>query len=155
MIHLNDRIVLKFKTLHLVTAFGWASILFLGLITRGVLSDAAFYLIVIVISLLFILDIIYLIARVTQGHYILITPDEVKLKRYFKEMQTIRIKSLKSIKFIKTKYDNEYIILSDGANQMEIRQNYNYTKRDILHQIKATRSFSDKIDIIKEDYSTK
>lgn len=145
---MNTKLTLKFQALHMVTAFGWAIILFLGLITRGLIETWIFYLIVVMITVLFLLDMVYLFVRVVKGHYLLITNDHVRLKRFFKDEQRLSISNLQSIEISSIRLDDTRIKLYDGTQTLDIKENYSVSKEEILYYIESSSHYPKDVTII-------
>jgi hypothetical protein len=143
---MNTRIYLKFQKLHIVTTLGWALILFLALISRGVLSQIVFWLLVVMISILFVLDAIYFVIRVIEGHYLLITNHELVMKRFLKPVETMMIADIKSIVFINGEYSKR-LILSDGQKEMVIKHEYRFSKESILRSIQESNNYPKKLQV--------
>lgn len=145
---MNTKIPLKFQALHMVTAFGWAAMLFLGLITRGLIEDYVFYMIVVMITILFLLDMVYLFVRVVKGHYLLITNDRVHLKRFFKDEQVLKISDLQTIEISTVRFDDTRIKLSDGTQTLDLKENYTVGKDQILFYIESSSHYPKHVDVI-------
>jgi hypothetical protein len=145
---MNTRIALKFQALHMVTAFGWAAILFLGLITRGLIEDYVFYMIVVMITVLFLLDMVYLFVRVVKGHYLLITNDFVRLKRFFKDEEQVYIADLESVELSTVRFEDTRIKLFTKDQVIDIKENYTMGKDQILFNIESSSHYPKNIKII-------
>jgi uncharacterized membrane protein len=143
---MNTRIRLKFQKLHVVTTLGWATLLFLALISRGVLTQLVFWLIVVMISVLFILDGIYFVIRVIEGHYLLITNHKVVLKRFLKPIASISIAKIQSIVFINGEHKKR-LILSDGETEVVIKHEYKFKKENILRSIQESSNYPKHLDV--------
>jgi hypothetical protein len=139
--------MLKIKGLHMVTTIGWAIILFLALLTRGLISNGLFWLIFSMISVLFVLDVIYFVVRVSEAHYLLITNREVYLKRFFKPIESILISNLRLVEYTKVQYGFDRILLSDGKNKIEIKHDYKFPKKNILMIIQNSSNFPKNMNI--------
>ncbi len=148
---MNQKITLRYQELHIITAIGWAFFLILGLFSRGVISNLAFWLVIIPISILFILDAIYFVARVSEGHYLFITEKEVLRKRFFKPIETIEIAKLTSIVVKKLDAHIKSIFLSDQDHELEIKHDYKLPKESILFYIKESSNYPRNLEIIVKE----
>lgn len=145
---MNTKIALKFQALHMVTAFGWAAMLFLGLITRGLIESYVFYMIVVMVTVLFLLDMVYLFVRVVKGHYLLITNDFIRLKRFFKDEEQIFISDLESIELSTIRLEDTRIKLYTKDQMIDIKENYTMRKDQILFNIESSSHYPKAIKII-------
>lgn len=138
---MNDKITLKFQKLRVGTALGWALILLLALLSRGVLSSFAFWLILSLVLLLFVLDAVYFVTRVIEGHYLVVTNRHVIMKRFLKPVESIVISELTSITFVNNGVYGKRIILSDGEKTIEIKHVYEIAKESIIAIIRESDNY--------------
>lgn len=146
---MDEKITLKFQKLHIVTTLGWALILFLALISRGVLSNFAFWLIFIMISILFVLDAIYFVIRVIDGHFLVVSNREVIIKRLFKPIESMLIAELISITYIDNGPQHQRIMLSNGEREIEIKHIYKFSKESILVIIQESSNFPKNLEVTR------
>jgi len=146
---MDEKITLKFQKLHVVTTLGWALILFLALISRGVISSFAFWLILMMVSTLFVLDAVYFVIRVIEGHFLVVSNREVIIKRLFKPIESMLIAELTSITFIDHGYNNKRIILSNGEREIVIKQIYQFSKESILVIIQESTNYPKKLEVTR------
>lgn len=147
---MDEKITLKFQKLHLVTTLGWALILFLALISRGVLSSFAFWLILAMISILFILDVIYFVIRVIEGHFLVVSNREVIIKRFLQPIESMLISELESITFVDNGSHNKRIILSNGERTIEIKHIYRFSKESILVIIQESTNYPKNLEVTQK-----
>ncbi len=147
---MDEKITLKFQKLHLVTTLGWVLLLFLALISRGVLSSFAFWLIVFMITILFVLDIIYFIIRVIEGHYLVVTKQAVTIKRFLQPVESMLISELKSITFVNSRYNNKRIILSNGDREIVIKHIYKFSKESIMITIQQSSNYPKQLEVTQK-----
>lgn len=146
---MDEKITLKFQKLRLGTTLGWALILFLALISRGVLSAFVFWLIFIMIMILFFLDAIYFVTRVIEGHFLVVSNREVIIKRFLKPIESMLISDIKSITFIDNGPHNKKIIISNGEREIEIKHIYKFSKESILVIIQESTNFPKNLEVIR------
>ncbi len=133
---MNERIKLKFQKFRLMTTLSWMFLLFLGLISRGVIPTWFFWLLVIFIALLFIGDIVYFVIRIAESHYLLITKQQVILKRVFYQPQSIFIAELEKA-FISSEDDGiKRIFLADRKQEIVIKHIYTISKENMVAILK-------------------
>ncbi len=145
---MNKKITLKFQGVRVVTTFGWAVLLILGLLSRGTVPDSVFWLVIVSIALLLIIDTIYFIARVSQGHYIIITHRKIIFKRFFQEIMTLPMNELNSITVTENKLGNTIIVLTSDDVRFELKHDYIYSKDMILENIQHAHFFPKDVDIV-------
>jgi len=138
---MNERITLKFQKLHLVTTLGWALILFFALISRGVLSSFLFWLLLVFISVLFVLDAIYFVTRVIEGHYVLITNYAVIQKQFLKPVKAIQIQDLMSITLIEHEHKENRVVLESKDEKMEWKLTYKFSKESMLASLQQSTNY--------------
>lgn len=148
---MNVKIPIRFKVLSLISTLGWAILLLLSLFIRGLLSETVFYVIVIILSILFTIDIILLISRLIEGNYILITKEKVQLKRFMKPIKFLWISELTSITVSKKQSRQPSIILSNGKDSLEIKHRYKASKKNILSYIQQSDHFPKDLMVVYED----
>lgn len=138
---MNERITLKYQKLHLVTTLGWALVLFLALISRGVLSSLSFWLLLMFISVLFILDAVYFVTRVIEGHYVLITNYAVIQKRFLHPVKAIQIRDLQSITVVEGDYKETRVILRSEEEKIEWKLIYKFSKESMLSTLQQSTNY--------------
>ncbi len=142
-----ERIKLSFQKLRIVTVLAWIVLLFLGLMSRGVISALAFWTLVIVIVILFSIDVVYFIIRVSESHYIQVTQQRVMIKRVFRPLRTLLISDITLIILIEKNTKADRIILSDGKHAIEIKHIYRLSKEIILEIIKESEDYPKDLEV--------
>ena len=144
---MSERIKLKFQKYRVITTLCWMGILFLGLISRGVISSLLFWLLAISIAILFISDLIYFIIRIAESHYLLITTQSIVMKQFLQPPAVMMIEDIESV-IIHTE-DNkiERIVLADGKNVIVIKHIYTMSKEDMLAMIKHSTKYPEELEI--------
>ncbi len=142
-----ERMTLKFQKLRIVTLFVWVVMLSLGLISRGVISPLAFWMLAIVFIVFFSIDVVYFVVRVSEAHYVHVTQKEVIIKRVFRRPRALLISDIKLIMLIEKSGKAKRIIVSDGAHAIDIRHIYKMSKEAILRSIKGSEGYPKGLEI--------
>ncbi|MEC9485858.1 MAG: hypothetical protein UMR38_08365 [Candidatus Izemoplasma sp.] len=147
---MNKKIILKFQGIPFMTTLGWAILLLLGLLSRGTVPDGVFWLVITTISLLLIIDTIYFIARVSQGHYVIISHRKLIFKRFFQPVEVLLMDDLEQISVAKDKFGNKVIVVTDGTKTIVLKHDYQFTKEAMFLYIQQAHFFSKSCKIIND-----
>ena len=147
-----ERMSLRFQKLRIVTLFIWVVMLFLGLMSRGVISPLVFWVLASVFIVFFSIDVVYFIIRVSGAHYVHVTEKEVIIKRVFQPPKALQISAIQWITLVEKKGTAKRIIVSDGEHAIEIKRVYRLSKEIILRTIMGSEVYPEgvKVNRIKE-----
>jgi hypothetical protein len=78
----------------------------------------------------------------------LITQHHIVRKRYFREVEKMRIKDLKTITLTETVFDTKQLTVSDGTTTWYIKSDYKISKEEILFHIQSSDHFPKGVEVV-------
>ena len=142
-----EKITLRFQKLRIVTLLAWVVILVLGFMTDDVISPVAFWILALVVVALISIDVVYFVIRMSEAHYLQVTPQKVIIKRVFRRPKALLISEIKRIMLIEKNATATRIVLSDGTHAIDIQRIYKLSKDVILRTIKGTEDYPKGLEI--------